>query len=97
MISFIIKTLNKIAFSLLAQCTPLPNLPNGFISYGFDETPNYDVGTVATHTCIAGFVLVGSMTRNCIGSLTWSREMPTCQRENNPIPHKVLSVITFVA
>ena len=56
------------------------------ITYAADTTPEFNIGTVATHTCDAGFALVGDMTRSCedddqaaiIG--VWSGSAPTCER-----------------
>ena len=64
------------------------NITNGFIRNAPDNTPNYTLGTVATYSCDAGYVLdptVGSRTRTCtendnvinaIGE--FSGEAPTC-------------------
>ncbi len=52
------------------ECSPLPAITNGFITYAPDDTPNYNLGTVATYECDTGFVLDlslgGSMTRTCV-------------------------------
>ena len=55
--------------------------------YAADTTPDFAIGTVATHTCNAGFALVGDMTRTCadddqadiVGA--WSGSAPTCERK----------------
>ena len=47
---------------LAAQCDPLPTLENGMITYAPDMDPDYDNGTVATHSCNAGYRLDGAMT-----------------------------------
>ena len=58
------------------------------IAYDADTTPQFAVGTVATHSCDAGFTLVGDMTRTCtednqadiIGA--WNGSPPTCERKD---------------
>ena len=58
------------------------------IAYTVDITPEFEIGTVASHTCDAGFALVGDMTRTCtdddqadiIGA--WSGSAPTCERKD---------------
>ena len=55
---------------LAIECPPLDPIINGFINYAPNNTPNYDLGTVATYNCDAGFVLDlslgGSVTRTCV-------------------------------
>ncbi len=69
-------------FSVLdhtASC-PALNLSNGDITYTMDTSP-LPVGTVATHTCRATFVLSGDTTRTCTnnsGRGMWSEPMLTC-------------------
>ena len=61
------------------------------IAYTVDITPEFDIGTVATHTCDAGFALVGDMTRTCaddnqaavVGA--WSGSAPSCERKDSSI------------
>ena len=52
------------------ECLPLPPIVNGDITYAPDMVPNYELGTVATYSCDAGFVLDfslgGTMTRTCV-------------------------------
>ena len=56
--------------------------------YASDTTSDFEIGTVATHTCIAGFALVGNMTRTCIDNEqadivgVWSGSAPTCERND---------------
>ena len=58
------------------------------ILYAADTTPEFEIGTVATHTCITGFALVGDMTRTCMDNDqadivgVWSGSAPTCERNN---------------
>ena len=69
------------------ECTSL-SLTNGLIVYSSDITPEFEIGTVATHSCDAGFALVGGMTRTCLGDNqvdiigVWSGSAPTCERNH---------------
>ena len=53
--------------------------------FAADTTPEFEIGTVATHTCNTTFALVGGMTRTCtdddqadiVG--VWSGRPPTCE------------------
>ncbi len=67
-------------FSFTAQCPELAPIPNGAIAYSIDMTPDFDVDTVATHTCFDGFLLIGVDTRVCLASGRWSGLIPVCQR-----------------
>ena len=62
------------------ECPALQTIPNGAITYGPDSSPDYDAGTVATHTCNPGFSLVGSETRECFVGGRWSKLIPVCLR-----------------
>ena len=65
--------------SLTASC-PALTLSNGDITYITDTSP-IPVGTVATHTCNATFVLSGDATRTCTDSASggmWSGPILTC-------------------
>ncbi len=68
-------------FSFTAQCPELPPLLNGAITYGLDFTPDFDIGTLATHSCDLGFRRVGVQTRVCLLSMEWSDEPPVCERK----------------
>ena len=60
---------------------------NGMVTYVVDTTAAFEVVTIATHACNAGFALVGGMTRTCmvddqvdvVG--VWSGSPPTCEGE----------------
>ncbi len=63
------------------ECLALQPIPNGAITYGPDMIADYDVGTVATHTCNEGFVrVVGSENRTCLVGSRWSGFTPVCGR-----------------
>ncbi|XP_064386678.1 E-selectin-like [Halichondria panicea] len=72
------------------ECPPLAGITNGFITYTIDNTPNYDLGTVATYVCDAGFVLDLSLGRSeirtCIDDNgldtigVFDRQAPRCVR-----------------
>ena len=65
-----------------AICPDLDLLVSGVISYAPDMTsPFRDIGTVATHICDDGFVLVGVGTRECQVGGMWSESPPTCERK----------------
>ncbi len=66
--------------STVVQCPALAPIPNGAITYDPDMIPDFDVGTVATHSCDPGFHLVGSETRVCLDSGRWSGLTPVCRR-----------------
>ncbi len=75
------------------QCPPVLAIPNGVITYAPDNTPNYDLGTVATYACNAGFVLDlsigGSEIRTCVDDNgldaigEFDRQAPRCVRKSN--------------
>ena len=74
--------------SLAIECPEL-TLENGVVVYDPDMTADYDLGTVATHSCDNGFVLQGPLTRTCIdddgldavGVWSDSDNVPTCARK----------------
>ena len=68
---------NKILLSGTALCPDL-TLTNGVISYGPDTTPRLE-GTVATHSCVDGYILSGGTERTCQSDRTWSRRNITCE------------------
>ena len=59
-----------ICFNPAIECLPLPPIVNGAIAYAPDNVANYELGTVATYSCNAGFILDlslgGTMTRTCV-------------------------------
>ena len=83
-------------FIAAIQCTSL-NLTNGVITYAANTTSEFEIGTVATHMCDAGFALVGNMNRTCVDDNqkdidaygVWSESAPTCECKdfvNHAIP-----------
>ena len=65
--------------SFTASC-PALTLSNGDITYTVNTSP-IPVGTVATHSCSATFVLSGDATRTCTDSASggmWSVPILTC-------------------
>ena len=70
--------------SILANECPSLSLTNGVITYATDSIPDFEIGTVATHSCDPGFGLVGDMTRTCMNAGlfgVWSGSAPTCERK----------------
>ena len=69
----------------IAVCDELDMIANGMISYNADMTAPYNVGTVATYSCNAGFELVGSAMRTCenagFSGAVFSGQAPTCERK----------------
>ena len=85
------KRYSNIVFHFLITVIECPSLSltNGIITYfAVDTIPDIVIGTVATHTCDAGFTLVGDVTRNCeednqadtVG--VWSGSPPSCDCKN---------------
>ena len=75
------------SFSTAIECPSL-SITNGVITYAADTTSKFEIGTVATHTCNAGFALVGDMTCTCMDDDqadiigVWSGSAPTCERKD---------------
>ena len=65
------------------------------ITYDANTTSEFEIGTVATHLCDAGFALVGNMNRTCVDDNqedivgVWSENAPTCNG-------KFLVILAFV-
>ncbi len=79
---FCVQLFHIILYSFTAEeCSALAHIPNGVITYGPDMIADYDVGTVATHTCNEGFSMVArSPARVCLVSRRWSGFTPVCGR-----------------
>ena len=68
------------AFVCTAVCQDLAELENGVIVYNTEESPR-EVGTIATHSCNEGYILVGVVNRTCLESTEFNESPPTCQRK----------------
>ena len=72
-------------FIAAIECPSL-SLTDGSVAYAADTSPDFSIGTIATHTCSAGFVLVEDETRTCMDDDqadtigVWSGIAPTCER-----------------
>ncbi|KAI7793677.1 seizure protein 6 homolog isoform X2 [Triplophysa rosa] len=58
-------------------CTELPEIPNGWKS---TSHPDLTHGTVITYQCYPGFHLQGSEILMCQWDLTWSGDVPFCEK-----------------
>ncbi|XP_037663922.1 seizure protein 6 homolog isoform X6 [Choloepus didactylus] len=58
-------------------CPELPEIPNGWKS---PSQPELVHGTVVTYQCYPGYQVVGSNVLMCQWDLTWSEDLPSCQR-----------------
>ncbi|XP_054428939.1 seizure protein 6 homolog isoform X6 [Pteronotus mesoamericanus] len=58
-------------------CPELPEIPNGWKS---PSQPELVHGTVVTYQCYPGYQVVGSSVLMCQWDLTWSEDLPFCQR-----------------
>ena len=82
----LLEIVSRTLYSTTAIECPSLNLPNGTIAYTADTTPEFEIGTEATHMCDSGFALVGNMTRACMDDDQadivglWSGSTPTCAR-----------------
>ncbi len=67
-----------------ATCTDLTPPTNGMISYDMGTIVARPLNTVATFTCITGYILsmTGDMTRTCGATGMWSGSAPTCECES---------------
>ena len=68
------------------MCPSLLELVNGQITYSADTTPDFDVGTTATHACDRGYGLTEDAVRICTASAdnsmaSWSGNVPSCTSE----------------
>lgn len=70
-------------FSLFAEvprndtCPELPEITNGWKTTSHPELVH---GTVVTYQCYPGFEVVGTEMLMCQWDLTWSGDLPTCER-----------------
>ena len=70
-------------FTVAVECSELPPLTNGVITYSLDTEAPYALGTMAEHMCNQGYRLVGVQTRVCedVGTAVgeFSGEPPVCE------------------
>ena len=63
----------------IAICTDLTDPDDGMITYTMDPTNGGRLeGTMATHSCDAGFMLSGGSQRNCQANRVWTGGLITC-------------------
>ena len=80
--------LSEMASSLVEASTDSESLPSLVLEPVSDSTPDFAIETVTTHTCNAGFALVGIMTRTCMDDDqadivgVWGGSAPTCERRH---------------
>ena len=58
-------------------CPELPEIPNGWKN---PSQPELVHGTVVTYQCYPGYQVVGSSILMCQWDLSWSEDLPSCQR-----------------
>ncbi|KAG8450463.1 hypothetical protein GDO86_002935 [Hymenochirus boettgeri] len=80
-------------------CPELPEIPNGWKTTSQTELVH---GTVVTYQCYPGFEVVGTELLMCQWDLTWSGDLPSCERvttcqDPGDVPHsrRILSVSKF--
>ena len=77
--------INFLFLCVAIECPEL-TLLNGMVTYTTDMMADFEVATVATHSCDAGFVMQGSTTRTCVDDDgmdnvgVWTESPPTCAR-----------------
>ena len=83
----------SMTFVTVIECPSL-SLANGLITYAGDGTPEFAIGSVASHSCDAGFTLDGFIARTCMDDDqadiigVWSESPPSCERKD--FEHKML-------
>ena len=63
-------------------CSDLTDPTNGMIGYDMETMDARPVNTVATHSCVTGYMLDGGMTRTCEATGEWSGTDLTCECES---------------
>lgn len=78
------KPLSRVPFVLISAevprndtCPELPEISNGWKSTSHPELVQ---GTVVTYQCYPGYQVVGSELLMCQWDLTWSGDLPSCER-----------------
>jgi len=70
-------TFDFVIINYIIECPPLPNHENGDIV----TTHGNWIGSLATFTCHANFVLVGDAALLCYESQTWNGTSPVCKQK----------------
>ena len=65
-----------------ATCSDLTDPTNGMIGYDMETMDARPMNTVATYTCVTGYMLDGDRTRTCEATGMWSGTDPTCECES---------------
>lgn len=79
----VLYNLEFLSLSLFAEvprndtCPELPEITNGWKTTSHPELVH---GTVVTYQCYPGFEVVGTEMLMCQWDLTWSGDLPTCER-----------------
>ena len=75
------------------SCSSLEPPTNGEIFYNSEREINFEVGTIATYMCAAGYALIGSDSRTCMDDdhqdavAVWNGNAPTCEGNNKSYNH----------
>ena len=80
-IAFSLRGLLQMHYLISAICSNLTRLPNGMVTYSASDFPVL-AGTVATHSCDSGYVLIGYTNRTCMATGNggeWSGMNVTCR------------------
>ncbi len=65
--------------SISIPCFDLNAPTNGAISYDDGFSNDRPTGTIATHSCIAGYIIDGSITRTCRSNGLYTGSEPSCR------------------
>ena len=74
-------TYYDIIFSIVVNCSSVPDLNNGMVVYNSQGQDRTLVDATVTYTCDTGYMLSGSMMRTCQANGTWTDSDPTCNSE----------------
>ena len=72
---FVTRNPTAIPIMTAVNCGTLSNPANGSVSH----TAGTTYGQTAIYSCNTGYNLMGSSTRSCQSTQTWSGSAPTCQ------------------
>ncbi|XP_064386249.1 P-selectin-like isoform X2 [Halichondria panicea] len=79
------------------ECSDLPSLTNGGITYTDGSTDSRPINTIATYTCNNGYTLTGGGVRACQNDRTWSGSAQTCQANCPDLPTLTNGMIMYSA